>query len=659
MIRWEIKKLLNLKVISAAALFIILNFITAYYSVSPIYCDRTAEEKYRTLYLSSKELFEEEYQKEIAEVEGVSELSPELTALISYKQAVDNAEARADGIKTALLRAEENLKDVSEQSYTSRYLSQVINSYSVGEEDEPEKAVVIRGWDALFSYKWQAIYSLIACAFISAFSVLYEKRSVMDEIIIASRNGKKRSRFAKLFACIVISLCVNAVIMFSSMAAVSIRQGFYGGWSALWQIPYFRMTHLKVSAAGYLFVRSAMQAVGIAFFASVCIVVSAAFGSHPVSLALPAAVYGIIIPGSIARDTVHNNISSLFDPCTALFPDTLFKRYSTYNIFGFSFESAFTLTFFWAFATVILGLFYIFCLPVRVTNRRSARRPFGFSIKCRSVFLYEFKKILFRPAALLIVGILILAKVAVSSISVSQLPDDSVYREYVSAVSGPLTRENVEKIRSLRIETDETLSRKEEVVAEVKAGNATDAEYREFMRKYWDAYYTDTALEKIEDQLDRVSGANKGGWLVYSTGYDVFFAGRFDILLLAACAVCCIDAFSIERTSRMYAVLSTCKHGGRRLRRAKLGYIIICCAALCLIFTATDIIAVTSRFPFQNILGPANSVLAFSSAGSGLSLLGAAVMFSLFKTAIYIVFGVSLAAAADLLSKRRQSRKRN
>ena len=241
----------------------------------------------------------------------------------------------------------------------------------------------------------------------------------------------------------------------------------------------------------------------------------------------------------------------------------------------------------------------------RMNRRRS--RKFGLSLTGWELYKYFLSSRLSLVVLLLFV---IKLWLLYSAEDFSESYQDSVYREYMTRLSGEYTDEKREYLTVERDYVDEILNMKHEYDAKYFDGEITFDVYNEYLEKYYLSYSRFPALKKAEAQaayIDELAAQGIQASFVYDTGWKELFSAGFDWTLLAAIIVLLSDAFGVEYGGRSSAgdfavILRTAKQGrGKTLTRKYLAAL-ISAGALSAVWILSDAvrIAICYELPAAN-----------------------------------------------------------
>ena len=174
---------------------------------------------------------------------------------------------------------------------------------------------------------------------------------------------------------------------------------------------------------------------------------------------------------------------------------------------------------------------------------------------------------------------------------------DDVYREYMSYLSGEVTKEKLEYINTEIEYINSIYDNEKEMALKYKIGEITFEEYKDYLEKYQYAKTRKDVILKIKEQslyLNEIKQIyNIEGYFIYETGILQIINRKFDILLYIAVILVSGGLYICEykgNSSLNYfkSIIRSTKNGADKTFRAKLITSILSACCLYIIFNVMD-----------------------------------------------------------------------
>ena len=507
--------------------------------------------------------------------------------------------------------------NISRSSYAWRYLVRLLELYGDIYDNVDLGLEYTRGWEDFFVYNTVDIFIALSIILITPAVFIGEYTAGTLSLIRSTKLGRGKLLAAKLLAYWL--GCTIIVLVFMLMTFLMFGQlyGYSSPFNAIQVIGSFEFCPYRFNILTYLVIFIALKILTFSAFGGVILLCGILTYSNVASVAAGVGIYALSFFMSVYRYDDANNILKFANFVSPASGYLIFERYRAVNIFGFAVDLAPALY------VILLVIFLLsltavgfsFCGSLRAVgsikrtknkltankltaesrtaniptarrkqergrmNRRRSRN-FGLSITRWELYKYIVSSRLFLAVLLLFV---IKLWLLYNAEDFSKSYQDSVYREYMTRLSGEYTDEKREYLTAERDYIDEILNMKPEYDAKYFDGEITFNEYNEYLEKYYLSYSRFPALKKAEAQaayIDELAAQDIQASFVYDTGWKELFSAGFDWTLLAAIIVLLSDAFGVEYGGRSSAgdfavILRTAKQGrGKTLTRKYLAALI-------------------------------------------------------------------------------------
>ena len=507
--------------------------------------------------------------------------------------------------------------NISRSSYAWRYLVRLLELYGDIYDNVDLGLEYTRGWEDFFVYNTVDIFIALSIILITPAVFIGEYTAGTLSLIRSTKLGRGKLLAAQLLAYWL--GCTIIVLVFMLMTFLMFGQlyGYSSPFNAIQVIGSFEFCPYRFNILTYLVIFIALKILTFSAFGGVILLCGILTYSNVASVAAGVGIYALSFFMSVYRYDDANNILKFANFVSPASGYLIFERYRAVNIFGFAVDLAPALY------VILLVIFLLsltavgfsFCGSLRAVgsikrtknkltankltaesrtaniptarrkqergrmNRRRSRN-FGLSITRWELYKYIVSSRLFLAVLLLFV---IKLWLLYNAEDFSKSYQDSVYREYMTRLSGEYTDEKREYLTAERDYIDEILNMKPEYDAKYFDGEITFNEYNEYLEKYYLSYSRFPALKKAEAQaayIDELAAQDIQASFVYDTGWKELFSAGFDWTLLAAIIVLLSDAFGVEYGGRSSAgdfavILRTAKQGrGKTLTRKYLAALI-------------------------------------------------------------------------------------
>ena len=704
----EVKKILGARVVWVfLALFVALNSFLAWKAAG-----RTAEAAYPTATVARffDGYFEnpEEYEARYGEIEafraeqnelffeamrtGDPDFEPETlpnrysdddrisdALLFSLVHgAIDQSEGYPARLEKVTDAAKSNLDEfrrmgVSESSFSWKYQTEVIRRYEAMRGTVKIGIEYVRGWGGYFDYRLGDVFVFLLL--ILAGSVIFpqEKQAGALPLLRVSKRGRGETAAAKITVMLCLTVLFTLLFVGTSFAVFGMRVGYSSPENALQALPSFTYSPYRITVGQYFTVTVLVKLLAFSVFSMLMLALSN-LTRHPVLNYLGGlGLFGVNLLLSkldASHAAAHLNL------VTAAAVNSIFTRYRAANLFGAC--AGYVPVMLVLFALLILGgavgavlghvrggeavrigwldsivsaVLTVFAKARgRILRLRlgKARRERTYSL---SLFWTEVFKTLVSSRMLLLLLILLLAKGLTSARLYEAKPSysDAVYKEYMTALEGPLTPEKSAWIAGERARLNDLLAKKEIMQEKYLREEISLPEYREYLSEYSSAEARSDLFRTIEAHEAYLS-ARDTGWFLYDTGWRRLFSGDADLFLYTAVLLLLTGSFAGEFVSRSSAggfaqILRATKRGREETFRAKLfssGVLLSC---------VTDFVFLSQNYSLPSPSAPLGSMELFGAYAGGMSLARYAALFTALRVLGSLMMAMLVCALSELLSR--------
>ena len=237
---------------------------------------------------------------------------------------------------------------------------------------------------------------------------------------------------------------------------------------------------------------------------------------------------------------------------------------------------------------------------------------------CRTLFGAEMGKLLLANKFIIIVVVVLLAKgfIATETFTYTESFTDSVYKEYMTTLSGEMTEEKLAYMEAERNRIDTAKNGFNQAVADYHQGKISQQEYLAFVDEYDYAKDRDSHFVRIENRRDyilSVQAAGKDAYFVYDTGWNTLFSQGFDYLLYGLVLLLFAGVFANEIRGGINNILKATGKGRWRLFLVKYAAVLTLATILFAAFTVIDLNAAMKSFEFPAWDAPVQSLTMFGA----------------------------------------------
>ncbi len=598
--------------------------------------------------------------------------------------AIDQSEGYPARLEKVTDAAKSNLDEfrrmgVSESSFSWKYQTEVIRRYEAMRGTVKIGIEYVRGWGGYFDYRLGDVFVFLLL--ILAGSVIFpqEKQAGFLPVLRVSKRGRGETAAAKIALMLCLTVLFTLLFVGTSFAVFGMRVGYSSPENALQALPSFTYSPYRITVGQYFTVTVLVKLLTFSVFSMLMLALSN-LTRHPVLNYLGGlGLFGVNLLLSkldASHAAAHLNL------VTAASVNSIFTRYRAANLFGAC--AGYVPVMIVLFVLLILGgavgailghvrggeavrigwldsivsaVLTVFTkarggiLRLRLGN---ARRERTYSL---SLFRAEVFKTLVSSRMLLLLLILLLAKGLYSARLYEAKPSyaDAVYKEYMTALEGPLTPEKSAWIAGERTRLNELLAKKDVMQEKYLREEISLPEYREYLSEYSSAEARSDLFRTIEAH-EAYLAARNSGWFLYDTGWRRLFSGDADLFLYTAVLLLLTGSFAGEFVSRSSAgsfaqILRATKRGREETFRAKLVSSGVIAVVLALLSCVTDFVFLAQNYSLPSPTAPLGSVELFGAYAGGMSLAGYAALFTALRVLGSLMMAMLVCALSELLSR--------
>ena len=557
-------------------------------------------------------------------------------------------------IERVIRLAERNIADLSGggDSFVVRYQKKVIEKYTalLRSEQMPEK---ISGYDEYVAMSGQIYLLFISAVILGSTVILCEHDSRMKPFLCISKRGN-RAYAKKLWLMLILSFGLSAAFSIMNLAVCGMKYGLSGVRAPLVSVQSMELCPYTMSILGYiltLYAVSSLLTFSVALFSAVIGKLSESY------------IFTFLSDGAVCACLYLSG----FDL------NDIFTRYRALNLFGTATDSMRCYTVILLLLGVVLGA--LFCLvgnrqtsfgermrkgerllfeKADAVCRKALERKSPRRVRRHGLYIYELKKIFISSRLILLVILLLGAKVYFCIENDRQNdPYESEYYRLCTELGGRLTEEKSAYISSGLAECKAILSQYEEMKDQMQNGLITSEKYNEYIQKLYAAEVQQSAFLRLEEQKRHIESLRDKGTdaeIIYDSGWKTLFGAGPDLYLYALVLLLFAGIYTFEYKSGMDGLLPSVRKGGAALDRTKFLTAATVTAALCLVFTMTDIIFVAKQYPLEGLSAPSLSVAGLPIPMNA-PLLLYAILFEFKRMFGFVVLSVIVCFASKCLRK--------
>lgn len=456
---------------------------------------------------------------------------------------------------------------------------------------------------------------------VAATSVIYEEKEKQLLMLIKSTvNGQITTVASKLAALAITAFLIEMLLYGMNFIYYGSVIG-YGNLSAsLQSLPLLMLSTLKLNVGTYLLL-FLLTKLFMLWMLAVTIFYAAIHFSSIMECMLVTAILFIIslfMSRMIAYDSMIGilksfNFIALFDT------NAMYSTYSQLRFFNIMLDKHIILPLLqllWIFVFGFLSVFrYLNGMQTakkenRILVRLNSYQP---PIKIHRLFSFELYKVLITNKALL-------AMIAFALFTVyhfQQQPthlsfQENYYKEYMEALSGPLTKEKEQFIQSIQKEYEEAEEGLLQIDALVQANKLTNTQANIAKRPYEDTLASKAQFARIEAKVEYVKN-HEYAEFVYDSGYHKLLGvqsgiNENEMLLLIITMIIVLPVFINEYKSGFILLLHSTLKGRKTLVHHKIMALFLVCSVLYAIYLTSQLAHIGRMYGFPELGASVTSI---------------------------------------------------
>lgn len=539
-------------------------------------------------------------------------------------------------IRDSVLRLEESESD----EYIYKYYVSLC-SYYMPLADKNLDIAETRGWNEYFSLQIPTV--LLAIALISTLCGTFtnDRRAGMNNILHISRNGGKSVVISKLLFIGLISCTVTLLFTLSPLIVFASSSGLSSLGQPVQALRDFQYCPYDITVGQYLLLYLLLRVVVFTVFSLLTAVMSCFFENEKFAFIIVAvlAVSGVFLsrisPSSEYYFLQKFSISELAGI------NILFTRYRGLNIMG----QCINYTFFMIGAVIASALLLV---SVSVMYKQNYSLEFAerdltsaHSRNTMSLFTTELYKQLICGKYIYVVFAAIILKLIISGIyyQPSENYSESLYRDYITQVSGEITEEKLQAIEAEAAYIEASIAGYETAGSDYRNGKISYEDYQKYISRYNYASYYKNACDKLcirRDYLLTVSDTYSDVEFIYDEGMDRYFNTSFDVITVITILFLGSNIFACEYESGYSKIMRTLKKGRKNIFKSKFIYAAVSAICLYLIFSFINIGFISYYYDIDFWNAPVQSMPRFAEIGPDMSIAEYLVLHELISLLGYI-----------------------
>ena len=529
-------------------------------------------------------------------------------------------------VKAAIIAKEDYLASgVTENDYEYKYQSDIEYIYEVNSLISIDYEYAV-GWDEYHAYTSGNVLLVMLMLVLAPGLCIEEFSSGMYPILHATKKGRLHTFLNKLGVLALFTTLAVVLFTATTLAFYGASYGFSSLGNFVQVFEDFKFCP-EIITMGELLAVSVLTKILVLFALGTLIMLLSVF-IKKYALTFVASLGAVAINFVLyffisLEQTGSFDMLNLF---TVMDTKTAYTRYYSLNVFE---ESV-------PYIPLSIGLFavlavafaalsaFAFCRTQGAVKRwNKTKKPIklparAIPMPCRTLFGAEMGKLLLANKFIIIVAIVLLAKgfIATETFTYTESFTDSLYKEYMTTLSGELTEEKLAYMEEERNRIDTAKNGFNQAVADYHQGKITQQEYLAFVDEYDYAKDRDSHFARIENRRDyilSVQAAGKDAHFVYDTGWNTLFSQGFDYLLYGLVLLLFAGVFANEIRGGIHNILKATGKGRWRLFLAKYAAVLTLATILFAAFTAIDLTAAMRSFEFPAWDAPVQSLTMFGA----------------------------------------------
>ena len=527
-------------------------------------------------------------------------------------------------VKAAIIAKEDYLASgVTENDYEYKYQSDIERIYEVNSLIPIDYEYAV-GWDEYHAYTSGNVLLVMLMLVLAPGLCIEEFSSGMYPILHATKKGRLHTFLNKLGALALFTTLAVVLFTATTMAFYGASYGFSSLGNFVQVFEDFKFCP-EIITVGELLAISVLTKILVLFALGTLIMLLSVFiKKYALTFvaSLGAVAVNFVLYFFISLEqTGSYDMLNLF---TVMDTKTAYTRYYSLNVFE---ESV-------PYIPLSIGLFAIlavafaalsafaFCRTqgeVKIKTKKPIKLPArAIPVPCRTLFGAEMGKLLLANKFIIIVAVVLLAKgfIATETFTYTESFTDSVYKEYMTTLSGELTEDKLDYMEAERNRIDTAKNGYNQVLADYYQGKVSQSDYLAFLEEYDYAKDRDSHFARIEARRDyilSVQAQGKDAYFVYDTGWNTLFSQGFDYLLYGLVLLLFAGVFANEIRGGIHNILKATGKGRWRLFLAKYAAVLTLTTILFAAFTAIDLTAAMKSFEFPAWDAPVQSLTMFGA----------------------------------------------
>ncbi len=506
------------------------------------------------------------------------------------------------------------------------------------------------GYDIYLKNNTISIFILLFILVNTSYIFLNDKSIGFDNILRASKQGRGATFSAKLLTVLVCTFGCTVLFHATTFLATAAMQGFSSPMRPIQSFAVFATVPYKMSILKFIFVQVGLRTLGFAIISLVVSLLASlkfsnviCVGGGIVFSAINVFLYSRTYLGT-APAIKHINVYSMIEM------SDLLAFYRTLSFFGIPVSYLLALLIlsiaFSMIVTILCAIF--FCKNIHMPSIQSKKIVFNERIKetifklkryfkftkqdskPHSLTFYEFKKNRILLILFAFVIIILGRSVYVSkNIGTMESFDEALYYEYICEVQALDFASRGDYITNERTRINTIINAAKNNKSAFERGEYDADLYYDYLKSLSDAKVKNVAFERVERYVEYIDGKNaatgQGGKIIYSTGYERFFALSSDVLLFTALFILCMRTFSLECESGTSCggfsqILRTTKRGRKDIFNVKVFPFALIGASMAIAFRAVTLFIVSNAYVLPDRTATLYSVQSFFTVRSNITI---------------------------------------
>lgn len=500
------------------------------------------------------------------------------------------------------------------------------------------------------------IIAIFLLLYISTLLIFSGKEEEHYSLTRPTFKGRGSLFGAKFLTMLVTSFVVELILYATNFIIAGLTYGFGDFSVAIQSISGFNGSILKCNLIEYLIFYFLTKYVAYVLISMVFILIcekaksiTSVYLYSVIVIGVESLLYFLVPPFCSLNFFKHINLINLFNT------NDLYSSYVNINMFSYP-VNVLPLT---MIATIVfLAILLILSIKsFKEMQSLSTRNgihifhfKFGNSVKLLSQEGY--KLLVSNKSWLIIIILIIIEGYAFINYSPTMSEEDIYYSGYMNRLSGTLTEEKEDFIKSEQQKFNKIEQMMNESLIKLNNGEITKSEYQGSLMQFSTELKTKTSFQKVEERYKYIKNSKSANNLVFvnDLGYENLFdfyndseSFKNSLLLFAVIIGCFAGLFSMEHSGGMKNLINVYKKGRGITARRKIMVSELITVPLAFICYAPNIINTINFYKIGELGAPACSLPSFSSIPPNISLFGALflsfaqkLIIAMFATAIVL-----------------------